>query len=261
MTIINKEQLYIEIWDEPLAKVAEKYNVQTYKLKEVCNKLSIPTPNSGHWTKVAYNKVVKQKQLPKITSAQETTYDIASIQKGSTQREVLTELNENYSKELTLAKKILQFKNHMNNNPLIKNSKSILKNRKQEKYGRVASSTEENCLDINVSQPMAGIALKIMSQICYWAKLCGFEIASNTNTVTGSQIDVNGIFIKFSIIEKAIQSEHIPTKEELSRTYFYCDKYDYTPSGRLILKIDEWVFMPKELRRIGTMYCQALMNV
>jgi len=44
----NREELYVEIWEKPLVKVAVKYNTSAVALGKVCRKLQIPLPGRGH---------------------------------------------------------------------------------------------------------------------------------------------------------------------------------------------------------------------
>lgn len=47
----NREQLYAEVWEQPLVKVAPKYGISAVALGKVCDKLQTPLPSRGFWTK------------------------------------------------------------------------------------------------------------------------------------------------------------------------------------------------------------------
>lgn len=64
----NREELYIEIWEKPLVKVAAKYNISAVALGKVCRKLQIPLPGRGYWTKKEFGKTVEQTPLPTATN-------------------------------------------------------------------------------------------------------------------------------------------------------------------------------------------------
>lgn len=40
----NREELYAEVWEKPLVKVAPKYGISDVALAKVCRKLQIPLP-------------------------------------------------------------------------------------------------------------------------------------------------------------------------------------------------------------------------
>ena len=62
---IHREQLYKQVWSEPFTKLAPRYNLSPTELRKLCNKLWIPVPKVGHWSKIAFGKVVDIPPLPK----------------------------------------------------------------------------------------------------------------------------------------------------------------------------------------------------
>ena len=64
--IWNREELYTEVWKEPMVKVSARYGISDVALAKVCRKLSIPVPGRGHWAKKAQGHAVKTKPLPKV---------------------------------------------------------------------------------------------------------------------------------------------------------------------------------------------------
>ena len=55
----NRNQLYKKVWEHPLQKLAEEFNLKPQELKKICNKLEIPTPKVGYWAKKAFGKEEK----------------------------------------------------------------------------------------------------------------------------------------------------------------------------------------------------------
>lgn len=62
----NREELYREIWEQPLVKLAVKYGISAVALGKVCRKLQIPLPGRGHWTKKEFGKPVERLLLPEV---------------------------------------------------------------------------------------------------------------------------------------------------------------------------------------------------
>ena len=63
----DREELYREVWEKPLIKVAESYGVSAVALGKTCRKLRVPVPGRGHWAKLAYGKEgAKKPPLPKL---------------------------------------------------------------------------------------------------------------------------------------------------------------------------------------------------
>ena len=56
--ILTRQELYDLVWENPLSKLAKKYNLSDNGLRKVCKKLDIPLPKNGHWQKIQFNKKV-----------------------------------------------------------------------------------------------------------------------------------------------------------------------------------------------------------
>jgi hypothetical protein len=73
LSCYNREQLYEEIWSEPLRMVAKKYGFSDVRLGKVCKALNIPKPGVGYWAKKAAGKFLgKPPPLPPLMPALDT---------------------------------------------------------------------------------------------------------------------------------------------------------------------------------------------
>ena len=61
---ITREQLYAEVWAEPMVRVAARYEVSSSYLARVCARLNVPRPERGYWAKLEAGKPVRQPPLP-----------------------------------------------------------------------------------------------------------------------------------------------------------------------------------------------------
>jgi hypothetical protein len=65
----DREEIYKEIWLEPIQHVAKKYNLSDVGLAKVCRKLNIPRPGRGYWAiKAAGKPTPRQPPLPKLST-------------------------------------------------------------------------------------------------------------------------------------------------------------------------------------------------
>jgi hypothetical protein len=60
----NLEQLYSEIWEEPVFKIATRYGISDVMLGKVCRQLSIPVPRRGYWARKAAGPEAEWAPLP-----------------------------------------------------------------------------------------------------------------------------------------------------------------------------------------------------
>ena len=76
MDIIYRDQLYKEVWQIPMQKLAKKYGITDRGLAKICDKLKVPRPIMGYWAKLEHGKMVKQIPLPKLRFSQETEMEM-----------------------------------------------------------------------------------------------------------------------------------------------------------------------------------------
>ena len=64
--MVTREQLYEQVWSEPMTKVGERYRVSGSYLARVCASLNVPRPPRGYWAKLAVGKAPPQDPLPAL---------------------------------------------------------------------------------------------------------------------------------------------------------------------------------------------------
>ena len=68
METLNREELYSEIWEQPMLKVAPKYGISGVMLGKVCRKLQIPVPGRGYWARKESGKpIIRFSRIPVTT--------------------------------------------------------------------------------------------------------------------------------------------------------------------------------------------------
>ncbi len=61
---VTREQLYAEVWAEPMTVVAARYEVSSTFLARVCEDLKVPRPPRGYWAQLKFNKASPRPALP-----------------------------------------------------------------------------------------------------------------------------------------------------------------------------------------------------
>src|ERR1700733_2813469 len=164
----NREQLYTEIWETPLVKLAAKYGVSAVALGKVCRRLQIPLPGRGYWIKKEFGKPVTHLPLPEAknlpivhrTKQLFTTTDEAA-QKAS-------EVNPDDPELARMAElEIKKFSVDPEAKPrqLISTARKILKHAPADERGIVHPLRDQACIDIRVSKAMLDRALIFMNAI------------------------------------------------------------------------------------------------
>lgn len=61
---VTREQLYAEVWAEPMTKVAVRYGVSSSFMARVCTAMNVPRPEVGYWMRLEFGKTVSKPPLP-----------------------------------------------------------------------------------------------------------------------------------------------------------------------------------------------------
>jgi len=65
-TVEEREQLYNEIWAEPVSIVAKRYGISDAALRKRCKKMNIPLPPRGYWEKIKSGQKIEKPALSKV---------------------------------------------------------------------------------------------------------------------------------------------------------------------------------------------------
>lgn len=64
---LTREQLYEQVWKEPMRVLAKRYGISDVGLAKACKRLNVPFPKLGYWSKLRHGKKVRHPILPPIS--------------------------------------------------------------------------------------------------------------------------------------------------------------------------------------------------
>ncbi|WP_375739451.1 hypothetical protein [Pseudomonas boanensis] len=64
---VTREELYAEVWQRPMTKIAEHHGVSSSFMARVCTQMNVPRPPRGHWAKLENGKPSPQPPLPEAS--------------------------------------------------------------------------------------------------------------------------------------------------------------------------------------------------
>ena len=257
---IDREQLYNEIWELSVSKVAKKYNISHAKLKQACIDSNIPTPSNSYWTNLLMGNPAKKEllpasdikeiilQKPKQVSITDnsSTKNYEEIFKNSLpflsvdeKDKILNSLSLlNINEKAKLHPKITQhskmIQSWKQSHPLDPNA-----SRKRDTYYRPPEG--EPFLYTDVSELSLPRIYKILNTLFKCIESLGGSI-NNDLTLT-----IRNEIVQYKIIETEEKLPHVLTKteqkameqyekEKITRTYTYkpnIRKWDYIFNGKL----------------------------
>ena len=236
-TSVDRNTLYSQVWAQPMTKVAATYGITGTGLKKICDKLDVPVPPRGHWAKLAAGKKVVQAPLPEAKPNAPTSYDLAPSQPKP--RISDPEVEKARLKIEAMRDSIVVHDTLRSPHPLVALTRDAFKGAERNDYGRMWPNGPK-ALDISVSPGSLRRALCIMDAIVKAVEKLGLHVQLNEKQ-RETFVEMCGVRVAFRMEEPADRSDHKETeqerKEKVGRPWFSPPRWDYTPSGRLLLRI------------------------
>ena len=239
---LTREELYDLVWAEPMHTLAPRYGISDVALKKHCKRMRVPTPWRGYWAKKAAGKTLKHTPLPKLPAsvpastmtvvfgrpAKLPADEVAEATGLVADQERFEALPEN---RLTVPE--LLAKPH----PLVSASIQLFRKAKSDGQHRLMPSGKK-CLDVSVSLGSADRAmliydtlLKALDQRDYALDILVNEQGTETRVRIGEEYVGIGIDERVDRVERP--------QDPKSKQLWHFKEYDYVPTGRLSLRIQE----------------------
>ena len=229
-TTLTRQELYDLVWENPLSKLAKKYNLSDNGLRKVCKKLDIPLPKNGYWQKIQYNKKVNREKLSvnsivensitlKFRDNSETIINGIESELNQLTKEIKSELKETiiFPEKLT---RPLQ---------LISDAKNDLKTKEPSYYHNIKGllNTSPGVLNITVAPQSVKRALLFMDIFIKAIQKRGHQIILKE----GTKVVIDDVLLDIGV------------RERLKRTIVKGTHWDTTelnPSNILSLRLDTY---------------------
>jgi hypothetical protein len=232
---LTRQELYEKVWTTPLSKMSKELGMSDVGLGKLCNRLRIPKPGLGYWTKIAHGQKIGPPSLP--PESDERPESIVFAIKEEVVSSIPTEIAEFKSAELS---RIQQIKL-----PAIKTDIRTIKQptlvelrkaqpRSFPPWKGWVSTGSYHYPRINVPEQSWKRALLFLEVLFSSAESCGYRLKTNDNGQT--HLQVFEAEIRLSLREKAKQVKNIPlTSNKEDYTSRYESKVTYLPTGIMCL--------------------------
>ena len=173
MEFWNRDELYEDVWKQPLTSLVAKYGVSAVAIGKTCKKLQVPLPGRGYWAKKAHGHAVTRMPLPKLHEIPRIVrYRQAAVHTvpapppkqefpvEAEDRAELDRITQKFSTGAFSVKKPRKALHHM----LVVAARNTLRHASPYK-GILQVPWNESCLDIRVSKPQLARALGIMAAV------------------------------------------------------------------------------------------------
>jgi hypothetical protein len=253
--ILHRDDLYNQVWEVPMSRLAPKYGLSDVGLAKICKKLRIPRPPRGHWAKLRHGIKVSRELLPKLKVGEPCTYTLEVRQESDRVLKTVSEEHDSVISELESLSQVIVQERLSDPHPLIRETRDVLSKAKPNEYGvlrPLRSQYRDRCVAIRVSPGSVRRALRIMDALIKGLEAGGFQVSVDDGRESNTYALILGEKVHFSLNEKIRRKDHVPTEKERKEHERYSFNkwrpWDYIPTGKLSLCINEWA-LKKERKR------------
>jgi hypothetical protein len=241
---LQRDELYELVWSESVEKVAAKFGISGRGLAKICERFDVPVPPRGYWAQLQHGYKPECLSLLPASRGVPTTVTIRGDASETERAPVLApEILAHIQREQQPAHRIQVAERLARPHPRIRATRDALKGATPDKYSLVApfvprgETSRIPLLDVSVNRASVPRALCIADALLKALAARGFVSRD-------LQVSVLGQTIGFGIREAVKQISHVPTPKELEEqrrwSWSRSPRWDHEPTGRLILKIDEF---------------------
>ena len=229
----DRDELYREVWDQPLTKLMTKYGISAVALGKVCRKLQIPLPGRGYWAKKEFGKAGERVPLPALEHVPVVWRLKFPPPEGTPEPAPAPEPTDSeWLRIKEVESRTIQVRSEPKYHKLVAATRKSLAGAKTDEHGFLVPRLSTNSLDARVSPGTLDRALKFLNCVIEVLQAEGFCL-----TVTGGRhgtiATVFNQAVQFSVVEKMKETGRRQVKD-----YFWTKTIiDYEPSGKLEFRV------------------------
>lgn len=235
----NREELYAEVWEQPLVKIAPKYGISAVALGKACRKLQIPMPGRGYWVKKEFGKSTERLPLPQVKDIpivqrfKFPTLEQSPSSVNATPEESPTD--PEFLRIVDLESRNIAIDLNGDRHKLVKATDRAMKRVQPDEKGILHPRHDEPCLEVRVSKGARERTLSFINAVILCLEAEGFPVTVQPGRHgTGAQIF--GYRVPFAIVEKLREKGRRQVKEySWTRTII-----DYEPTGDLEFRVGDY---------------------
>jgi hypothetical protein len=240
----NREELYAEVWEQPLVKGAKKYGISAVMLGKICQKLQIPLPGRGYWVKKEFGKPVvhlplpEANDLPVVTRHRNSSKAITGDPSSPAEPEPT---DEYYKLIVEMESRKILVDDNAKRHKLVAVAATTLNRGRVDSHGILERQWEQpQCLDIRVTKNSLSRALNLANALVKTLEAERFSVAVEEGKHSTSAL-IFGQPVPFAIVEKVREVGRREVKEfSWTKTVI-----DYEGSGTLEFRAGDYAYGSK----------------
>lgn len=235
---VQRQVLYEQVWAQPMTKVAKEYGISNVALAKICKKLHVPCPWRGYWRRQETGKAVKPLPLPPNSDPTKQAVTIHRTIRPESLEPISEETTQRITAEQAPEQKIEVPDRLGKKHRLLTGQLTEWRSASVDEYGAIRSGSLRQ-LNIRVSTQHLSRALRIMNTLFVALEARGHQVGIQDGYKKTLGVRINGQPVEFGLEEKFQRIERSADKSRRPDPWGY-RRYEYVPTGTLILKITEW---------------------
>ena len=235
---IKRDELYEQVWSQPLTTLAFSYGISDVGLRKICKKLKIPLPGRGFWQRIGKGRRVKKPPLPPFKGKSEYILRVQNglpeSPDGETEAQRLIRVEKKEGHRVVVRRSLEDL------HPLAEKTLKSLRSAKPGTEGLVLPRAA-GCLDIHVAPESVERAVRIIDALVKALEERGFRVTAGSGEKRLTTVSVMGEEMVIRLSESYRRKERELTPRELKRQerepWLYRNEYAYHPTGELTLTI------------------------
>ena len=239
---LTREQLYDQVWSEPLRSLAKRYGLSDVGLAKTCRRFGIPLPGRGYWAKKTAGHDVKRLSLPAWPQHGPAGRPTINLEPHRSKPTITPgPVIDQTAFEADSANQVMVSQSLRSPHPLVR-SAAVRLRASTIRNGEYLYGGREPYLDIQVTQDTLSRALRIMDALLKACERRGWKTSLGSGDDRKTYALVLGQRVPFGIRErlrKVRNEPGSPRRSGMDLYLSYSPEFVAVPSGQLSLVVRE----------------------
>ncbi len=216
-TLYRRDDLFKQVWAEPMRDVARRYGISDVALKKTCRRLRVPVPDAGHWNKLPDRRDPPPSlpPLPDGESSEITVHRYVPV--PAEVAPLPASVQAIVNRERTPAAAIAVSGTLTSPHPLVAATKRALTKARPDAEGMLHVPHDQTGLDVRVSAPQLDRLMRIMDALVKALAARGLQVrvagspptrghelqaARDQEPSSATRVLVDGAWVTLRLVEK-----------------------------------------------------------
>lgn len=235
---LTREELFAQVWAEPMLQLAPRYGLSDVGLAKICREMRIPLPWRGYWQKKAAGQKVgppRLQPLPPGSPAHLTQVTLVPTRPRLGELPRADGGRGDGGRSVALAERIVVPEKLVRPHPLVEQTRAVLQRAKADDRG-ILFAWPKHHLDIRVTRASLDRALRIMDTLVRALEARGCTVSVRSGQETGTVVKVGDEEIPIRLDERTRRVEQ-PRKPG----DWLAKRYEFLPTGKLAIQVEKYV--------------------